>query len=156
MFGRMRAVDDTGTFADRLILMENVVGINMPRIASVENRLKDFIKKTDDHLQRLETRIDRDIQRRRLLTEQTRTASHRGIGTIPAPTAHDDFWGLQELEITESRQTSVVLPAPSPAQSPAPHAEPSAPPDSSQALADPSQKAFAAPRCKRVQLCFST
>ena len=72
--------DEAGDSRQRARVCENIVGINMPRIASAEFKLKDVTSR----INALESRIDRlgpqgvhDIQPMVM-------ASHRGAGTEPS------------------------------------------------------------------------
>ena len=75
MFRRSR--DD---ILDRLVLVENVVGVNLPRIASLEFRIKDNLV---PRIEAIEAYMQRDVQRKRLLQE----AAEEGAPPITAALA---------------------------------------------------------------------
>ena len=64
MFGRATQIriDDV---ANRFTMLENVVGINLPRIATLENRTNDMDKKISS----ADRRLDRLMQRRNMLED---------------------------------------------------------------------------------------
>ena len=110
-------------------MIENVVGINLPRIASLENQTADKHRHYDAKIAQLEQWLDRELQRRRLEAEAYETAgspdvpSHRGAGSLPRPSAPaaatsttpHDFYGLDSLEQLEKQTqtgTSISMPQP--------------------------------------------
>ena len=60
MFGVDRATFDT--WQQKLVHVENVLMINLPRVATLEGMLQD----TNKRLSALDVRVDREFQRRRL------------------------------------------------------------------------------------------
>ena len=73
---RDRHAERIDAFAQRNNLVENIVGMNMPRVFALERKLSDAVKRIDS----LETRTDRLIQRGRIGSgddeqEQSITAS---------------------------------------------------------------------------------
>ena len=88
-FGRGRSLDDSTTLADRLLLVENIVGTHLPRIASLENKLSDVAANFDRRLRALEN-----------MGAQPTPASHRGQGAFVAerrPAASTTLFDLHGL-----------------------------------------------------------
>ena len=115
MVGRMRSVDDTGTVADRLLLVEIVVGTKLLRTATLQNKLNYYNKSDDSRMERLEPRIRADVRRWRLFRDDQAAASHSGAGALshpclrpPASTALFSFDDLGSAEIVAS---SMAMPA---------------------------------------------
>ena len=72
-----QSVDDVH---DRPIILENGVGINIPRICSAESEMKDIRDKIQRFEARMQPNTGMDVD------EQT-VASHRGAGTLPPATS---------------------------------------------------------------------
>ena len=66
---RDRHAERISQFHEQLTLMENVIGMNMPRIYAVEKNMSDCNKRMDS----LETRMDRLRQKQNLFDEQHAT-----------------------------------------------------------------------------------
>ena len=107
---------DGRTLSENFVILENVLGTTLPRIATLENRINDKFASYDTRLDSLETRLNRATQARRMLVPDGPPISHRGAGALaydpvrpPASTTLFDFNGLEQQEAT---QTSVSLQAP--------------------------------------------
>ena len=91
VFGRSALLDD---LANRVTLTENTVGINLPRIATLEHRTNDIDKK----LALLDRRLEKIVQRRNLDED---FAEHESwLGPV-GPAA-----GTQSLSPSEPKQDS--------------------------------------------------
>ena len=96
----------------RLIDVEHRFGRSMPRIGSLEARVAAYHRKVSQ----LETRLDRELQRRRMQHEDEHIASHRGAGSLPraeAPASNSQYWDWETLDALEDQAavgTSVRLP----------------------------------------------
>ena len=71
-------------FHEQLNLMENVVGMNMPRVYAVEKKMSDCLKRMDA----VETRMDRMPQKQKIIDEQ-HADDFGGIFTLPLPAQPD-------------------------------------------------------------------
>ena len=111
----------------RIDMVENVVGINLPRIATLGHQTADKVLHYDAKFAQWESRLDRELQRRRLEAEASETArapdpsSHKGAGSLPRPSQPNSdatsttlygYVGLASLnELEENRgSTSVSMP----------------------------------------------
>ena len=104
---------DNLSLEDRMVMLENVVGMNLPRITNLDTRVGNL----DAKISRCETRLDREYQRRRLGTESPPEASHRGPGAEPPgpsrrPPASTSLFDFSGLETVEQAASSVRLQAP--------------------------------------------
>ena len=103
--------DAYNDLAVRLTSLEDNVMTNLPRIASSEYRMDSFAKR----LANFEARLDREIQRRRLSSDIEETnahanvQSHRGLGSVPPPSAPPKGAFTEALAKKTSPPSSVVI-----------------------------------------------
>ena len=83
MFG-VGTKDRLDKFEHQITLMENVVGMNMPRVYAVEKKMSDCLKRMDA----VETRMDRMQQKQKIIDEQ-HADDIGGIFTLPLPAQPD-------------------------------------------------------------------
>ena len=92
-------VDHDSSFEQRLVMIENIVGLNAPRTAALESKMSMLQKR----IYEIESRMD--VQS---VTARP-AASHRGLGTLPPPEPASrqrpptsalsfDFEALEEVE----------------------------------------------------------
>ena len=80
MFGRRDLVAErVDLMQETLTVVENTVGINLPRIATLENRFGSFVKRMDG----LEEKFDREIRRRRLDLDSPEPPGAIDVGMLP-------------------------------------------------------------------------
>ena len=110
---RGKSIDDAERADTRLTSLEDAVGNLQHRMATHEFRFRDFVSKQSS----LESRLDRELQRRRMSDETSPpVASHRGAGAFAMPplqqSAMFDFDDLETLErMPSSTNNSIVLPS---------------------------------------------
>ena len=100
-----RSVDEE--WMQRLDLVENTLGINLPRVATLEYQMKDVFKK----IGMLESRSDRDIQRRMLTSEASESMTAQQAEGAPIWTEGEP----RALPPAAPAQVASQGPAPSPA-----------------------------------------
>ena len=92
--------------------LENLLGMNLPRIYAVEGRLTTFEKRLDF----VENFMNRDVQRRRLLADSPAGSVKDEAPTVSVPPSVVEAPGLEDLDVFKQGLTPRLLPAAAPAQ----------------------------------------